>query len=224
MMIRTISSRNIFLGSQILYFVVVSGLAHMNWQNDANLVLVYGGFATFTACLILFSGSSLFKNEYRRKISPFTFIIMIVALIGPASVEFIVATFRLSESTGDLFTFLSGNLNNPSTLIEIVMAALPVPFIETMTFQGTIQTYTQHIFGKIQSRKVRNVLTVLSVSILFALSHAVYEQNFDGLLDHWMAGLVFAAAFLRTNSLGTVFILHGTTNLMVSIMLLFFPS
>lgn len=142
-------------------------------------------------------------------------------LIKAPSYIFILIFLCLSLLLGFITTFLpepdmKGSLVADNVVIDLLIAVIVVPLIETLLFQGLII----EIVCKIIKRPRKNIcIAVMASSLAFALNHTYSIGYFIITL---LAGIILALAYYlgrnrKEGGIILVFIIHSIYNLSSSI-------
>lgn len=142
-------------------------------------------------------------------------------LIKAPAYKFILIFFIPSILLGAVTTLLpepnmAGSLATDSAVLDLLIAVVVIPLIETLLFQSLII----EVICRLIKRPRRNICIAVTVSSLaFALSHT-YSVGYVVMSFLW--GFIFAFAYYfgryrKENAIMLVFVVHSTYNLLSSL-------
>jgi len=142
-------------------------------------------------------------------------------LIKAPAFKFILIFLFPSVLLGIITTFLpvpdmTGSLETNSVILDLLIAILVAPLIETILFQSLII----EIICKIIKRPRKNIwISVIVSSAAFALSHT-YSVSY--IFITFLAGIILALAYYlgryrKEGAIILVFVIHSGYNLLTSI-------
>ncbi|MBJ7687008.1 CPBP family intramembrane glutamic endopeptidase [Weissella confusa] len=206
---------------QIIYFIGLFIFVRLNWEQSLSTTIEYFIFSCVISLLLLCNKQKLLHLQ--GHINWPLVIIGLLALTILPLITFVIQMDKLVSLTGSLFTYFSSNLMNSTWWIELFMGTVPIPFIETIAFQGTIQIYLERLLPITENKRWLRFIPPMLTATAFALFHIIYGQTIAEALTQFFAGLVFSLVYLRTQNIRTVAMIHGTSNLLVTLLSAFFP-
>jgi membrane protease YdiL (CAAX protease family) len=130
-------------------------------------------------------------------------LVMVAALLAVQFIWMNIPDLALQPSDQSDYNPLTGNL--PLFLIMVVASWTLVAFGEEMIFRAFL---INSLAGALGNLKARCVLALVGSSLLFGLVH--YDWALAGIIETFIAGLIFGAVYLRTGrNLWVPIIVHG---------------
>ncbi len=130
-------------------------------------------------------------------------LVFVAAWVGLQIILMNIPSLGLGPSDQSDYNPLTGNL--PLFLIMIAATWTVVVFGEEMVFRAFLINSLAGVFG---SLKARWVLALVGSAMLFGLAH--YDWGLTGIIEIFIAGLIFGAVYLRTGrNLWIPIIAHG---------------
>ena len=132
-----------------------------------------------------------------------TLLVFVAAWLGLQVILMNIPGLGLGPSDQSDYNPLTGNM--PLFLIMIAATWTVVAFGEEMLFRAFLINSLAGVFG---SQKARWALALVGSSLLFGLAH--YDWGLTGIIEIFIAGLIFGVVYLRTGrNLWVPIIAHG---------------
>lgn len=203
----------------VVYLLGLVIFSYFDWYDNTPINILYIIFLTIVF-LVSYKFSYRTSLDHRLRLQSKFFIFFVVLMLNIFSLLSIILSFKNFPLNMDIMTV---NIKSIKWWEITIISSTMVPFVETMIFQTTIQTFVAAFSQKlIKNDRLSSALTVIVSGFLFGILHILYGQPLRALAAQSFAGILFALLFQKFNSTNLVVYAHGGSNLISSIASLFY--